>query len=382
MQPLGLNRRQMAEYHELLMEPHDFEIRVAVLDMEEKLIGMAAFKDGQVNLQRDGLVKRTATVTLYDPDHSLHLDTDSPFAGAVFADRMIRVRHKVELSDGTDVVATPFVGPVIRIGREGDEVVVECQDKTLLAVNGCQPKTVQKGQNAVDAIRDIMADCTGERRFRFPQAHKARLSRNYSVGWKEEASPWRVCQKIAASIDMQLIYSCDGALVLRRRPRAVSLSIAEHGRLTGFPRMDYDATGVKNHVRVTGQRKPKKGEKQVKFTETATAKPTHPMAPARLGRHGVPRFLPLLVDDSSIHKDEGAKARANRELRDALPMQVSMEVPSVPFFHLDYGDLIAVRTEFGDANLPFTSASIPLGLSGDQTVGAVRRVSRPRRRSR
>lgn len=382
MQPLGLTARQLAEYHELLMSPHDFEIRAAILNMEEKTIGSAIIKDGQVNLQRDGLVKRTATFTFYDPDHSLHLDTDSPFAGAVFADRMIRVRHRVELADGTEVVATPFVGPVIRIGREGDELTVECQDKTMLAVNGCPPKTVQKGQNAVDAIRDIMADCTGERRFRFPRDHKARLSKNFTVGWKEESSPWRVCQKIAASIDMQLIYSCDGVLVLRRRPRAVAISITERGRLAGFPRMDYDATSVRNHVRVTGQRKPKKGEKQVKFTEVATAKPAHPMAPARLGRNGVKRFLPLLIDDSSIHKEEGAEARANRELRDALPMSVAMEVPSVPFFHLDYGDLIAVSTDFGDARMPFTSASIPLGLSGDQTVGATRRVSRPRRRSR
>lgn len=378
MQPLGLTASQLNAYHQLLARPHDFTVTVDILNMEEKLIGSATdnFLDGQINLQRDGTTKRTATISLHDPDSALNLDADSPFSGAVYADRIVRARHTVTLPGVGDVTATPFLGPVVKVTRDGDNLSVECQDKTLLAVEGCPPKTVKKGRNAVGAIREILEDCTGERRFRFPQQHKARLTQAYTVGWTTEASPWKVCQKIAAQINMQLLYSCDGAAMLRRRPTHPVLEIATGGMLTGPLRTDYDITRVRNHVRVTGEKNKKA---KIKIAAVAEAPATHPSSPKRLGRHGVPRYLPMIIEDSGIKKESVARQRAKNLLDENLPMGVSTSFSSVPFFHLDYSDLIRVVTDDGAASVPFVNGSIPLGLGGDAEVGSQRQVSRPRR---
>lgn len=388
MQPLGLNRHELAAYHRLLQAPHDFTIDIDVLDLDEKHVGSVkairsnrdgmGFLDGQVNLQRDGLVKRTATFTFYDPDSALHLDNESVFAGAVFADRMIRVRHTVVVPGVGEVTATPFIGPVIKPSREGDILTVECQDKTRFAVEGRPHKTVKKGRLAVEAIEEIMRDCTGETRFRLPKNHKARLSRSYSVGWKAEASPWKVCQKIAAQINMQLIYACDGALLLRPKPRHAVLELSDDGALTGSPRSDYDVTQIRNIVRVTGEQNKKK---HINIGAVARAKPKHPHSPESLKRNGVLGFLPELIDDSSIRKHAKAQQRANDVLEDRLPMGVTASFPGVPFFHLDYADPILAHTEWGSVRIPFIEGSIPVGLSGDAEYGAQRRVSKPRRRN-
>lgn len=388
MQPLGLGRRELAAYHRLLQRPHDFVIDIDILDMEEKHVGSVkairnnrdgmGFLDGQVNLQRDGLVKRTATFTFYDPDSALHLDNESVFAGAVFADRMIRTRHTVHVPGVGDVTATPFIGPIIKPSRQGDLLTVECQDKTVLATEGVPHKTVKKGRNAVDAIEEIMRDCTGETRFRLPKNSRARLSRAYSVGWKADASPWRVCQKIAAQINMQLVYACDGALMLRRRPRKPLLALDDDSALTDAPRSDYDVTQIRNIVRVTGEQNKKK---HINISAVARPKARHDHSPESLGRHNVPRYLPELIDDSSIRKHSKAKERAEDTLADRLPMGVTASFPGIPIFHLDYADPIRIRSDWGAINVPFIEGSIPLGLAGDAEYGAQKRVSAPRRRA-
>lgn len=389
MQPLGLKRDQYLSYVDTLSTSHDFELDVDVLNMEERVVGTlnGRFLDGQVNIQREGFIKRTATLSFYDPDHSLHFDSDSPFAGAVFADRMIRVRHSVVVPGGVGRVwATMFVGPVTGASRTGDVLNVACQDKTILAVEGHVPKTVKKGRNAVAAIREIMEERTGEARFRFPAGTKARLTKSYSVGWKEEASPWRVCQKIANSINMELLYASDGALILRRPPKHVALDLTA---VTGEVNAEFDMSTVRNYVRVTGEKKKTVGteagpkKKKVKhedFTVGALPPREHPMSPRRLGRNGVARYLPLLIDDPSIRKEKTAEQRAERELAKVLPMSVKVSFAGVPFFHLDYGDLVRATTNLGTITLPLREASIPIGLAGDAEYGNQKIVSRPRRR--
>lgn len=380
MEPLGLTDGQYRRYIELLFSPHDFEIHVDVLDMEENHVTSATkrFIDGQADLQRGAAIKRTATLSFRDPNHSLHLDSDSVFDGAVFADRMIRVRHVVDLPGFGEVHATPFIGPINRVSRSGDILTVEGQDKTVLAIEGVPHKTVKKGRNAVEAIREIMADCTGERRFRFPKNHKARLARSYSVGWKTEASPWRVCQKIADQIGMQLVYACDGALLLRNRPTKPLLKVTENTALTGPPTSDYDMTTVRNWIRFTGEVNKKK---HIDVGAVAHPKAGHRLSAQSLGRNGVPRYLPETIDDSGVRKHKVAKARAERRLKEKLPMGVTASAPIVPVFHMDYGDPILVRSDRGDLVMPLVEGVIPFGLAGDAEIGALKTVSNPKRRA-
>lgn len=387
MMPLGLTRAQLRLYHDRLFSNHDFRVEVEVLHMDESVRGAldGEFIDGQVNLQaNDGGVSRTATFSLYDPNHALHLDPDSPFDMAVYFNRMIRVKHIIDVPGiPRPVRAVPFVGPITKISREGSVLTVEAQDKAVLAIEGRPPMKRKKGHNAVDAIKDFMR-AAGERRFRFevPEARrKRRLPKAYSIGWTTEASPWAVCQQIARGVlGLQLVYACDGALLLRPLPG--SPEVWHHlTDTTGQVKVDYDASTVRNHVRVQGQipAKPKKKIKAKKFTETATARKGHPMAPASLGRNGSHRYLPLLVADNSIKTHKDARQRAARDLAANLPLQVAAAWSGLPFFHLDTGDQIGVTTPDGTFRTPLREASLPLGLGGNASVGAQRRVSKARK---
>src|SRR5205085_12532418 len=110
-------------------------------------------------------------------------------------------------------------------------------------------------------------------------------------------------------------------------------------------------------------------------------KGSHPHSPERLGRNGVPRFLPELIDSPGMRKQSKAKKLADDTLKNRLPMGVSASFSAVPLFHLDYGDQIKARSDWGDMVVKFTSGSIPLGLAGDAEYGAQLRVSLPRRRA-
>lgn len=378
MQPLALNGATLAEYHRALFATHDYRMTVDLLRMDETPLSTitSTFLDGQANLQgADSVVRRTATMTLADPDRSLHLDADTPYEGATFSDRMIRVRHTIELPDsGIEVTATPFVGPIVRLSRDGDTLALECHDKAALAATGTVPFTVAKGMNAVSAIRSIMYNCTGERRFRLPSGTTLRLTRPYSVGWTAEASPWVVCQQLAKLLGMDLFYSCDGYLVLRRRPTSTVITVDERA-LTSDVQVDHDSTSVSNYVRVTA------GLNGGRIAKTAYPPKGHPMYPGEpgLGRNDAWRRLPMLVNGGSVKSGAEAQKRADAELAKNLPMTAAVALSMVPVFHLDVDDVMRVETTRGGLDVRLDQGSIPLGVSGDMTVGAQRRISRGRR---
>jgi hypothetical protein len=166
--PLGLTPAQEKTYVGFITtRTHDFAIAIDIIGLDHTQIRSVTSHtlDGQINVQRDGAVQRTATFTFDDPDHSLHLDADSPWEGAVFADRMVRVRHQVTVPGLGAVTSVPFVGPIVKVSRDGDTISVECQDKASLALTGGPPVKVSKGADAVASIRKIMRDGAGENRF-------------------------------------------------------------------------------------------------------------------------------------------------------------------------------------------------------------------------
>lgn len=400
MQPLG-SAALIAAYNKRVTSSHDYDLTVEVLNMSETPLTSARLIDGQINIQRDADVRRTATFTLLDPDHALNLDAGSPERGALFADRMIRVRHYVDVPGFGTVVATPFVGPITKLNRNGATIDVECQDKSGLAILGTKPYTVAKGANAVSSIVAIMRDCTGERHFRVPSSSRIRLNRNYSVGWPDEASPWAVCSRIAWASGLQIFYSCDGYLTVRPRPTHPVFTFGDDV-LTSAVSGDNDFSGVVNYGRATA------GDKIVK---AAVAPADHPLSPSSLGRNGVPRYLPSLADldapeqpnkpgtkrrpASKAQKKKYAismekyaaqvksvsalaQATADSLLEAGLPTNVNLTWSSVPVFHLDVDDPVRLDTGDGATILPFAEASIPL-VSGDMSGGMIRKLSRPQR---
>lgn len=377
MQPLAAGAK-LAAYHARLRGSHDFQVFVDVLTLNEASTGTATFLDGQVNILDSGLVRRSATLTLSDPAGALDFADGSAWSGThVWVDRLVRIRHVINVPGYGDVTAIPFVGPPTAIARSGAEVQVECQDKAALATRGARPYTAAKGANAVAAIRNIMAICTGEFKFRMPSSTR-RLSKAYSVGWSDDAAPMVVASTIAsAELGMQLLYSTDGYLMLRPLPES---SVADIGYVTDLANASVDFTTISNFVVVSGGLVSKKVGKNTvvtRGTSTGTVPSGSPIDPSRIARNGVPRYLPLVIGEDAYKTTAQTAARARAETVKAARVVDDLTATVVPMFHLDADDVVTVHTSATAARtMRLHSGSIPLGITGDMTIGFVAWVSK------
>lgn len=364
MQPLASGEKLNA-YNRRLQSSHDYELNVHVLNMNEKLVGTVHLIDGQVNMTTTG-VRRTASLTLSDPDGALDFSNSASWSGtSLWANRLIRVRHTVEVPGYGPVTATPFIGVPSALSRNGSEVQVELHDKSALATRGGRPYTIRKGTNAVTAIRNIMSYCTGEFRFRLPAKHARRCAVAYSVGLSEAASPWAVASKIARNeLGCQLIYSCDGFLTVRRTP---STAVATFSGVTAEANHSVDFSSAINYVSVRG----------TKVAATRVAAASHSLSPSTLARRGVPRYWPLLVSEAAYKKRNQVAIRANSELSKGLGVYTETGVSVIPMFHLDVDDLVKVWVNGTTVLVRLREVSIPLGVGGDMTIGMRRWVSKP-----
>jgi hypothetical protein len=379
VQPLGLSAAHNDAYLARLFGSHDYTVTVDVLNLDEQPVGSVHLLDGQINIQdTSATVRRTATLTVSDPAGAFDFTGASTWSGStVWVDRLIRVRHTINVPGLGDVTVTPFIGPPSTLTRQGSEVSVECQDKTALAIRGASPFTVAKGANAVTAIHDILAKCTGEFRFRLGTTSR-RLSTAYSVGWADEASPWTVASAIAVhELGAQLIYSCDGYATLRGTPTKVGI-IVPH--VTSDPQSAVDFTTLSNWVDVTG-----KTTSVTKKNVTTTTQPeatavvtSGSVAPATIARKGVKRYLPLVIAVDTYTTTTQVKNRAASELAKASRVQAQPTFNCVPFFHADYDDIIQFSVPGNDVQVAFTSGSIPLGPN-EMSVGSIKWASKTTR---
>lgn len=380
MQPIAAGD-DLTAYHARLRGSHDFTVTVEVMTLDEVVTGTATFLDGQVNLlkKEDGqFVRREATLTLSDPGGALDFTDASAWHGTgLWVDRMVRVRHNLYVPElDVTLTAVPFVGVPRSVARTGAEVQVVLQDKAALAIRGARPLTVHKGHNAVKAIKRILSEATGEFRFRFPTS-KRKLSKSYSVGLSDEASPMAVAFSIAYhELGMQLLYSCDGYALLRDTP---TKPVADIGYVTDQASASADFTTITNWVKVLGHVKSKTKGAVTKTTQpetVATVKPSNAVSQQRIKRKGVNRLLPLVVTEDKYTKTSQTKKRAVRELEKASGVTSDISASVVPMFHLDSDDLVTVRpTADTTRNMRLTEASIPLGVGGDMTIGFHRWVS-------
>lgn len=378
MQPLASGPK-LAAYHARLRDSHDFTVDVEILTLNEALTGNATFLDGQVNIAKTGPIRRTATLTLSDPAGALDFSNGSAWSNThVWVDRLIRVRHTIEVPGYGEVTATAIVGVPTAISRSGAEVQVELADKAALAMRGARPYTAAKGTNAVQAIRSILSVCTGEFRFRFPSSTR-RLSKDYKVGWADEAAPMVVAAKIAdAELGMQLLYSCDGYALLRPLP---SLPSADVGYVTEQANSQVDFTTLSNFALVTGGATSKKVGHATVTTRpqsTATVPVSSPISPERLKRNGVLRYLPLVVSEDGYKKTTQTAARAKSEIARAATIVNDLSANVVPFFHLDADDIVDIHSaDTTRRTMRLQTGSIPLAAGGDMTIGYTAWVSRP-----
>jgi hypothetical protein len=386
---LGLTSAQTSAYLARLFGSHDYRIEVELLTLNETPAGSLVLLDGQINLQSGEQVRRTASVTVSDPAGMLDttgvttLDDE-----AIGPNRLIRLTHRLHVPatrvGNTDVaaftVSVPcFIGPPATMSRTGAEVSIELQEKTALALRGTSAYTAAKGTNARSAIRDILAKKTGEFRFNLGSGTR-RLSRAYAVGLTDDASPWLVASQIASSeLGMQLIYSCDGYATLRPRPGTSALTIPY---LTDVAATSTDFTAVSNFVQVTGKKTTTTTKTAAGSTVTTTTQPqataqitSGPLSPAALARKGISRLLPKVITDDAYTTTAQAKWKADLELAGSDQLEAAPTFACVPVFHLDSDDIVTVLGADGSMAVRLERASIPLGTSGDMSIGTHRWVS-------
>lgn len=375
MQPLGLIESELDAYHARLFSSHDYRVTAEILDLDERPTGQVALLDGQINLTgSDSTVRRTASITVSDPAGALDFAGASTWSGStVWLDRLVRITHSLYVPAlKRTITVTPFIGPPSKISRDGPQVTVELQDKTALSNRGAQPFTVAKGANAVTAIREIL-ERTGEFRFRLGTYAK-RLTKAYSVGWSDDASPWVIAKQIAGEqLGAQLIYSCDGYATLRPTPGSSSLTVPF---VTAAPSASVDFSTISNYVRVEG-----KAAETANGSVTTTSQPiaaaqvsSGTLSPAALARQGMARYLPTLVQDDTYATLAQAKAAADSQLDSVSRIQQEPSFSCVPFFHMDVDDIVHLTVPGTDVEVRLNNCSIPLGAD-EMTVGYLRWVS-------
>lgn len=377
MLKMGMTPDELRQYEARLAAPHGVTVELLVLDTDGKLKASIrpTANTAQVDLDISREVTRSATLTFNDPNRSLQFDSDSPNDSALYFDRMIQIRHVVDVpAMGRSLSCPVFTGPLVKFDRTGDEVSIEAQGKESLARRGGPALTIKRGHNAVEAIRTIMTDRVGETRFGFPSMRN-RLPADVHVTWEEVKWPWPVCKRIARSLNLHLYYDGAGVCRLRELPQAPAFTFksGDGGTVTSQVQVSHDLSTVRNRVHVVGS-KPA-------HQDDAVLDVSNPLSPYRLRINGVQRYFTEEVSAPNIRSKAAAAARAKVLLQHYERMQFGTTFNAVPIPHLDERDLIRIDTDEHRGVDRLQQFSLAL-TGGDMTVGFNDMVALPRRRNR
>lgn len=381
---LGLTVKERKAFEELLQASHSIDIRVVIMDLDHNALTIVSDRlmDGQVTVDATSEITRSLDLDLLDPTGALHLDSKSPDDGAIFADRMIRVRYSVIDPTGSVRYTTPvFTGPITKIERNGAAVNIEAQGKeTFGLMRAWNEKTYKKGYRVTTVIRAILEDIIGETKLEIPDLDK-RLPRNVSVG--EDKYPWKVAKRLASSIGYQLFYDGRGHAVMRKKPTVSSFTFNkdEGGSIKTEPIIGFNIDNLVNAVEVFGKKPLKEEGKTTKKQPHArvVAKKSHPMSPWSLGRNGGPRYIPLVIEEDSIETDAEALARARRELKLGLLGGVEVMYDTLVIPHLEELDIVTLNSDRFSTMHVLRQFAIPLTAAGTSSIGYVRNVKTSRR---
>lgn len=383
MMTLGLTSTERRAFEEALRSSHTRRVDVDILTLNGGVLSSVTNQllDGQVNVDADAEITRSCTLTFLDPAHALNFDTDSPDDGAIYADRMIRVRYGVYVESLGRYVWTPvFTGPVTGLSREGVTVTVEAQGKEALAKGAVwTPITLRKGMTVVGAIRVLMESRAGETRFSIPDFRNSKGKRPTlpkARSLDRFAEVWPAARSLARSINKELFYNGDGILVARNTSKSVkyTFSPGNGGSILTPVNISYRIAEVKNTICVKGQ--PPKGN-MGGVSATVVAPKSHPLSPFRLGRTGAPRHLVEVVEDSSIRTHAAAKDLAERLLESRIREAVEVSFDALPVPHLDPNDMVSVQTPEFTLKFRLRQFAIPLAPSGSpvMSVGYLKRLT-------
>lgn len=376
MIPLGLTAAKQARLNAVCAQHHGMRVRAQILDMNESFISdvTGLLADGQINVDETADITRSLTMTLSDPTRSLSFDTDSPADAALFSDRMIRIYYGIEV-DGAWIDVPAFTGPVSKLDRSGDSVSVEAQGKESLGMGASwTPGTWKKGSYKTDVIAYILKTRTGETNMSIPHS-SSRLAGNYSLA--RESVPWSAVASIANGMGQQIFYDGAGQCRMRAYPNTPVFTFTDGATITSPLQVSYTPAAC-NIVWVKGG-VPKGSKTAISYT--AVAPSTHPLSPAKLGRHGVPRYLLQVITNDQIVSTADAKKTGDAALSTGLAEAIDASFDAVPIPFLDPGDYVTALTDEGAISFRLKTFSLPLNVTQPMTVGYLRNVAPKARRA-
>lgn len=362
--------------------PHRIRRTVRVLDLDHQPVEdlTTAFLDGQVNVDQNAEVTRSATLSLFDPTHSLAFDTSDPTQGSVVP------RYLLELTRGMYVDAldewVDIPAGVLWMGqpkRSGDILTVEGQGKEAIARRPVvRELSFKPSAKKTDVIRIIM-ESIGETRFRI-SASAATVGVQYALDRK--TSPWQACKNLAASMGWHIFYDASGYVVLRPKPTASVFTFRQGngGVVRSEPEYGYATNEVSNYVLASGATP--QGQNNP-IIATARVDQNHPLY---LERNGEPVWLRHDVSNDKLTTPKAVKQLADETLAQVVLEATTGSWESAPVWHLDQGDVVTITDAIDDEGtgasysvpMPLKSFSIPLTL-GNQSNGYNARVSRTSR---
>lgn len=384
MYPHGLSASEFQALVEAFGRPHRMRRAVQILDLNHNLIEDVTneFNDGQVDIDSTATVTRSTAPQMFDPTHSIGLDTENPAAGTVAPIYMLRLKRGIFVEELDRWCDFPlFTGPITRPSRNGDMLTIEAQGKEYLAQDlAWRTMVLKKGMNKVTAIRKLMGDGVGETRFRM-SATKGKLTKDITLS--RTKSPWQVAKSIAHGMGRTFYYDGAGTLVVmpKSTTSVFTFTTGTGGTVVTPAKVGNNEAETKNMVYVTGGTP--KGKKSP-VTGYAYAPSSHPLSASHLAINGVPHYKRLDVSDDSIKSKAAANTLAKSELEGALIQATTVQFDSLPMWLLEEADYYTHADDVAGFAIKAAvrQMSIPLTCEGVQTNGTQRPVSRPIRNIR
>lgn len=379
MFPSDLTPVEAADYLSTLAGSYDMSTHIEVLDNNRNTISTvrAAVLGGQVDCTRVGqraaerqvereddpkasIARVAKGVTLFDPTHSVAIDSSSPADGALFLDRMIRItvgiRGKLRWYENAI-----FTGPLTKVDREGPVIKLEAHSVEEFGLGAAfTPDSIKgyKRQAFIDLAR-LMGETDAW--MDIPD-NDERLSSSIAIA--RETRYWDELFYVAAGLGRYCFYDGGGRL---RTPRwsavpAVEFRGGDDGLLLSEPQVSYSTEDFKNAWLVKTSTS---GGSDIEAV--AVLPPAHPLSPQNLGRNGKPRYLMGVESDTDLRTKAKAQARADFLLKNSL-LGSSVQFEARPVWHLDPFDWMRATTPEWSMDAPVSEFSLPI-VPGAMTVG-------------
>ena len=368
---LGLDPVELEALVSSLAGSEQIRTRVLLLDLNHNIVEDLSHlgPDGSTSINGGADIQSSASCSLFDPRGESGLDVVTDVAGVRPPDRMLQV-YRGSLVNDVWVDVPVFCGPIVDVSRDGDYLTIEAQSKDVLALDKpWRSYTVKKGTLVTDAVRLILANMTGETRFKI-QASSKKLANDVSVG--ADSTPLETVRTLLNGIGFVSFFDAEGWFVAKPPTTEVGFVFTDRdgGFVTSRVTRDYRSEGIVNAVRVTSANGKNKAE--------AVAEVNHPFAPAKLGRNAVGRFLWEDIQSESNLSKAQCQTQANQKLAELLLDAVSVSFEGLPVPFLDAWDVVRVSADSVAVDVRFTQMSVPWGL-GLSSYGFLPRVKARKR---